>query len=72
MAKELMGKDTLYLQDAGSISCVRELKESLKSQFPELNKLPGMAIAVNVDYAQDDDKVQAQDEIVIIPPVSGG
>ncbi len=72
MAKELMGKSTLQLRNTEQVSNVRELKASLKNQFPELNKLPGMAIAVNVDYAQDDDPVNGQDEIVIIPPVSGG
>ena len=31
-----------------------------------------MGIAVNENYAHDGDTVSANDEIVVIPPVSGG
>lgn len=72
MARELVGEKVVVLRDTKGISCVRELKEQLKREFPALNQLPTMAIAVNVDYAQDEDVVNENDEIVVIPPVSGG
>ncbi|MCU0327274.1 MAG: MoaD/ThiS family protein [Spirosomaceae bacterium] len=31
-----------------------------------------MRIALNTEYAQDSDILKANDEIVLIPPVSGG
>lgn len=72
MAKELVGQKVVKLRNIKDISCVRELKEQLKKEFPALNQLPTMAIAVNVNYAQDEDIVNENDEIVVIPPVSGG
>lgn len=51
---------------------VERLKQSLHIQFPELKKLASMAIAVNGGYADDGEMIQSGDEVVLIPPVSGG
>lgn len=72
MAKELVGQATVHLQNTASITHVRDVKEQLKLTYPALQKLPSMAIAVNVTFAQDQDPVTDQDEIAVIPPVSGG
>lgn len=48
------------------------LKHQLCAQFPEFQKLKSLAIAVNEEYRNDDFELSERDEIVIIPPVSGG
>ncbi|WP_299762090.1 MoaD/ThiS family protein [uncultured Pontibacter sp.] len=72
MAKELVGQPEIYLEDTSGIKQVKDVKARLKKEYPAFEKLPTMAIAVNVNFAQDDDPVTDQDEVVVIPPVSGG
>ncbi|GHA80682.1 MoaD/ThiS family protein [Pontibacter akesuensis] len=72
MAKELVGQPAIYLNNTQSITKVKDLKERLLREYPVFNQLPSMAIAVNVNFAQDEDTVHEQDEIAVIPPVSGG
>lgn len=50
---------------------VRQLKEKLESDYPQL-RLKGVMTAVNEEYAKDDDIVTAGDTVALIPPVSGG
>ena len=51
---------------------VAELKAQLIISYPELSKLTSLAVAVNSEYAEDDVSLTVDDEIAIIPPVSGG
>jgi len=51
---------------------VQILKEKLISNYPDFEKLASLRIAVNCDYADDDHVLMPADEVVIIPPVSGG
>lgn len=72
MAREAVGKSSIELQNTAGLQKVKDLKERLKAEFPQFNQLPPMGIAVNTTYAQDEDAVKESDEIVLIPPVSGG
>ena len=51
---------------------VRELKQCLGEQYPDLRKLTALAVAVNKSYAEEEDGLKEGDEIALIPPVSGG
>lgn len=51
---------------------VAQLRKQLNAQFTELAKINSYMIAVNQEYALDTDQVSENDEIAIIPPVSGG
>ena len=43
------------------------------TKFPQLKKhLPSIALRVNQQYASPDTKLKADDEIALLPPVSGG
>lgn len=53
-------------------SDVQSLKATLCEQFPEFAKLRSLSIAVNEEYRKDDFELSESDEVVIIPPVSGG
>lgn len=71
IAKDIIGGNTTQL-DLPDAAAVAQLKTSLFERFPEFRKLRSLAIAVNGEYAQDDLALHAQDDVVLIPPVSGG
>lgn len=51
---------------------VKKLKILLKKKYVHLKNLDVYAIAVNENYAIDDLVLKENDEVAIIPPVSGG
>ncbi|MEX2336831.1 MAG: MoaD/ThiS family protein [Fulvivirga sp.] len=51
---------------------VKDLRAYLVEHYPQLNQLRSMLIAVNNEYAEDNVELSAEDEIALIPPVSGG
>src|SRR5438034_8358910 len=52
---------------------VRELRQIVASQFPALaNLMPQTLVAVNQQFAFNEDTVQDTDEVALFPPVSGG
>ncbi|MDX1627142.1 MAG: molybdopterin converting factor subunit 1 [Fulvivirga sp.] len=51
---------------------VKELKQRLMEDFPELKKLRSVMVAVNNEYGKDNQSIDRKDEIALIPPVSGG
>lgn len=71
IARDIVGGSKLEFTITEAAT-VGELKASLLSQFPTFEKLRSLAIAVNSEYAEDDQVISPNDEIVLIPPVSGG
>ena len=71
IAKDIINGSTLGLEIQDGTT-VGDLKLKLISQFPDFEKLRSLAIAVNEEYQEDDFLLSEKDEIVIIPPVSGG
>lgn len=51
---------------------VNDLRVALGEAYPPLADLTSLAIAVNQEYAKDDVQLAEKDEVVLIPPVSGG
>ena len=71
ITKDMVGRQQLDIDLATPIS-VADFKEVLQEKFPKLSGLNSIAIAVNSEYANDAMMIQANDEIALIPPVSGG
>ncbi len=72
MLKDMVGKpaDEIELPDGAS---VRDVLARYESQIPTLKQsLPSLALAVNQQYARPDTRLQADDEVALLPPVSGG
>lgn len=71
IAKDILGSRELEweLEESNQIS---DLKNRLVAQFPDFNDLQSLRFAVNEDYQDDDYTLKPKDEVVIIPPVSGG
>lgn len=52
---------------------VRQLREAVSTQYPALAALMTQTlVAVNQQFAFNDDTVRAEDEVALFPPVSGG
>lgn len=71
IAKDVLGGSSIRLSFKCPLS-VGGLLEELKLRYPAFAELRSLAIAINENYAQHDQLIQATDEVVIIPPVAGG
>jgi MoaE-MoaD fusion protein len=72
MLKDLAGKasDTLDLDQGASVA---DLLAHYETQIPRLREsLSSLAVAVNQEYASAETKLKSNDEVAILPPVSGG
>ena len=73
IAKDIVGKPQLQFSESENVpNSVLELKTMISETYPEFAKLSSLAVAVNSEYAADDVSLSRNDEIAIIPPVSGG
>ncbi|MCF8713979.1 molybdopterin converting factor subunit 1 [Joostella atrarenae] len=72
ITKEIVGDSPLHISVESNVKNVRQLRSFLLKEYPKLQELSSLAIAVNNKYAQEDDNITIDDEIALIPPVSGG
>lgn len=71
-AKDLAGTDVLSVELKPG-AAVGELRRQLAVQLPALAALlERSALAVNQEFARDDQTLTADAEIALLPPVSGG
>lgn len=61
------------IKEIGEGSTVSDLWRALQQDFPKLN-VSGIRLlyAVNQNYVKPESRLNDQDEVVFIPPVSGG
>jgi len=71
IAKDILGKHQLEVQ-VEQLDNLGQLKEWLCQQYPDFQKLRSLSLAVNETYQDDNFSLSEKDEVVIIPPVSGG
>jgi molybdopterin synthase sulfur carrier subunit len=71
ITREIIGEKEKVLE-LESGTTVSSLKAELEVQYPELKGLKSLFIAVNNKYEEEDAKLNENDEIALIPPVSGG
>lgn len=72
ISKELVGKQVLAVPKDPEIATVLELKQWILTQYPKMGNLNSFAIAVDQEYADDQTRIFENQEIALIPPVSGG
>lgn len=72
IARDIVGTSELSISDIVKNPTVNDLKQYLISKYSDFSKLTSFAVAVNNEYAKDDVPLEQNDEIAIIPPVSGG
>ncbi len=73
ICRERVGADRLLVEVPGDEVSVRGLLDAVAEQEPRLAPLvSAVRVAVNQTFAEADDVVSADDELALIPPVSGG
>lgn len=70
IAKEIFGKSAIVVEL--NEPTIAALKNTLEEKYPKLKQLATYMVAVNNEYAQPTQYINSNDEIAIIPPVSGG
>lgn len=71
IAKDILRQKSMSIQvkDGHTIG---QLRAQLAGEYPDFKKLRSLSFAINEEYVDDDAQLHADDEVVIIPPVSGG
>ncbi len=69
IAREIAGSD-FEIEVNGKT--VGDLRIAILATYPALAGLSSLMIAVNAAYAEEDTSLGPADEVVLIPPVSGG
>jgi len=72
IAKDIVDNDHLLITKDDTPKTVAELRQYLSQHYPSFKHYKSCMIAVNQAYANDDMPIKLEDEIAIIPPVSGG
>lgn len=72
ITREITGESRLNVPAGAGITTVKALKRWLGEQYPAMQGLTSLAIAVDSEYANDEDTLTENQEIALIPPVSGG
>jgi molybdopterin converting factor subunit 1 len=70
ITRQLLGGREATIEVEGNT--VSDLRRTLSKRFPELTDLKSLYIAVNNSYSDEDQVLGPDDEIALIPPVSGG
>src|SRR5215510_12855225 len=71
--KERAGTERAEIEIAGDSATLTELRDAIGQKFPAIAAiLPRVRVAVNEEFATEGDRVKANDDIALIPPVSGG
>ncbi|UCE93623.1 MAG: molybdopterin converting factor subunit 1 [Flavobacteriaceae bacterium] len=71
MSKDLAGTNSMNIQIEKEITA-KDVRELLLRNYPSFSSMDTFSIAVNESYADDGFKINDNDVIAVIPPVSGG
>jgi molybdopterin converting factor subunit 1 len=71
IARDIVGGSTFNFKISEG-STVAQLKQQLLDHYPTFGTLSSLLIAVNEEYGDDETVIQKDDDIALIPPVSGG
>ncbi|KQR94807.1 molybdopterin synthase sulfur carrier subunit [Chryseobacterium sp. Leaf180] len=71
IATDIFGADKIFLE-VDDQTTVKDLKQILEEKYDTLRKIRSYFVAVNEEYAEENQILTCDSEIAIIPPVSGG
>lgn len=69
IVRDIAGRSFDLEVDGNSVG---DLRKKLLTVYPAMADLSSLLVAVNETYAGDEVLVSPEDEVVLIPPVSGG
>jgi len=67
--QEKVGQESISIEK--NFATVKEIRDEIMTTF-DLGSLENVMVAVNEEYALDEDVVKSGDVVAFIPPVSGG
>ncbi|HZH58446.1 MAG TPA: molybdopterin converting factor subunit 1 [Metabacillus sp.] len=67
--QEKVGQESISIER--NHATVKEIRDEMMTTF-DLGSLENVMVAVNEEYALDEDVVKSGDVVAFIPPVSGG
>ena len=71
ITRDIVGSTTTEVEMSQSAD-VQTILGTLKTNYPKLKDIKSLLVAVNSEYAELDLILSENDEIALIPPVSGG
>lgn len=71
IVREIFGNQSIEI-DADEGLTVSGLRSILETKFPRMMSLKSYMIALDEEYADEDQEISNLHEIAVIPPVSGG
>ena len=71
IAKDIL-KSKEKIWDIDRVETIQGLKHRLLAEYPAFTNLSKLSFAVGEEYRDDSFLLKEGDEVVIIPPVSGG
>ena len=71
IARDILATSALSL-DIDDSASVESLRHDLIAKYEDFGKLRSLRFAVNEEYVDDTYALSDGDEVVLIPPVSGG
>ncbi len=71
IVREIFGNSTVDVAITNGAT-IEALQAELEETYPRLHELGSYMIARNNEYANGNDVISEDDELAIIPPVSGG
>ncbi|MPZ15220.1 MAG: molybdopterin converting factor subunit 1 [Chloroflexi bacterium] len=69
--REALGVPTLEIEVPAGAT-VGTLTREIRARYPQLPLQPEALVSVNYEYVRDDHPLRENDEVALIPPVSGG
>ena len=70
IAKDIVGTSTLNIEQ--DLRTVDDLLTYLTFEYPRFKDLTSLLVAINDEYANAAAIIKSEDEVALIPPVSGG
>lgn len=71
IVREIFGNQSIEI-DVDEGLTVKGLRDILVTKFPRMKSLKSYMIALDEEYANEDQEISNLHEIAVIPPVSGG
>ena len=71
ITRDIVGESLLVVEVPAPVTA-SQLLEDMQQRYPALGDLRSLLLAVNNEYGQSEQLLDENDEIALIPPVSGG
>ena len=71
IARDIVGSASAEME-LSAVADIQSLRTELEERYPKLKQLRSFMLALNSEYAIGPEQLNENDEIAIIPPVSGG